>query len=185
MTLAEFLAEVVGHLDRLSIDYMIGGSTASSVYGEPRTTRDVDIVVEVDAASLHALFDSFDPDAVYVDRISLSESVAPGQMFNLIDLLGGWKIDLVVRKDRRFSEVEFGRRQRVEVLGCSVMMATAEDVLLAKLEWSAASGSTRQLDDARGIVRVQGDRLDLDHLRTWAERLGVSATLDEVLGLPH
>lgn len=173
---------VVGHLDRLSIDYMIGGSTASSVYGEPRTTRDVDIVVEVDETSLRALFDSFAPDAVYVDRISFSQSVAPGQIFTLIDLRGGWKIDLVVRKDRRFSEVEFGRRQRVEVLGCSVMMATAEDVLLAKLEWSVMSGSTRQLDDARGIVRVQGDRLDLDHLRTWAERLGVSTAFDEVLG---
>ena len=65
------------------------------------------------------------------------------------------------------------------------MMTTAEDVLMANLEWSAMSGSTRQLDDARGIVRVQGDRLDLDHLRTWAERLGVSAALDQVLGLPH
>ncbi len=183
MTLAEFLAEVVGHLDRLSIDYMIGGSTASSVYGEPRTTRDVDIVVEVDATSLHALFDSFDPAAVYADRIPFVDDVSPGQMFNLIDLRGGWKIDLVVRKDRPFSEVEFGRRRPVEVLGCIVMMATAEDVLLAKLEWFAMSGSTRQLDDARGIVRVQGDRLDLDHLRTWAEQLGVSATLDEVLGL--
>jgi hypothetical protein len=161
---------------------MIGGSTASSVYGEPRTTRDVDMVVEVDATSLRSLFDSFDPDAVYADRIPFVDDVSPGQRFTLIDLRGGWTIDLVVRKDRRFSEVEFGRCQRVEVLGCSVMMATAEDVLLAKLEWSAMSGSTRQLDDARGVVRVQGDRLDLDHLRTWAERLGVRATLDEVLG---
>jgi hypothetical protein len=181
VTLAGFLAEVIGNLDRLSIGYMVGGSTASSVYGEPRTTRDVDIVVEVDATTLRSLFESFDPSTVYIDRPLTAEDVSPGQMFNLIDLVGGWKVDLVVRKDRPFSEVEFGRRRPVELFGQLVMMATAEDVLLAKLEWAATSGSDRQLDDARGMVRVQGDRLDLDHLRTWADRLGVRAPLDEIL----
>ena len=181
MTLADLLSGVLGHLDRLSIAYMIGGSTASSVYGEPRTTRDVDIVVEVDAVSLQALFDSFDPTSIYIDRVPSGDGVAPGEMFTIIDTRGGWKIDLVVRKDRPFSEVEFGRRHLVELLGREVMMATAEDVVLAKLEWSVRSASSRQIDDARGIVRVQGDRLDVGYLRSWAVRLGVSDELDEVL----
>jgi hypothetical protein len=181
MTLAEFLAWVVGHFDRLSIGYMVGGSTASSVYGEPRTTRDIDIVVEVDGESLRRLFDSFDPAAVYIDSPSSMEHVAPGQMFNVIHLVSGWKVDLVIRKDRPFSEVEFSRRRPADVLGSRVMVASAEDVLLAKLEWAAMSGSTRQVDDARGIVRVQGGRLDFEHLQFWADQLGVRAALDEVL----
>jgi hypothetical protein len=181
MTLAEFLAWVVGHFDRLSIGYMVGGSTASSVYGEPRTTRDVDIVVEVDGESLRRLFDSFDPAAVYIDSPATIEAVSPGQVFDLIDLVGGWKVDLVIRKDRPFSTVEFERRRPAELLGSRVMVASAEDVLLAKLEWAAMTGSTRQVDDARGIVRVQGDRLDFEHLRFWADELGVRAALDEVL----
>jgi hypothetical protein len=182
MTLAEVLAQVVGQLDRLSIGYMVGGSTASSVYGEPRTTRDVDIVVEVDAESLRMLFESFDPATFYVHSPLSVEGVSPGQMFNVIDLVGGWKVDLVIRKDRPFSEVEFARRRPADVLGSRVMVASAEDVLLAKLEWAAMSGSTRQVDDARGIARVQGDRLDLDHLRTWADQLGARAVLEAVLG---
>lgn len=182
MTLAEFLADVVGRLERCGISYMIGGSTASSVYGEPRTTRDVDMVVEVVGSSLRQLFDAFDSTTVYVDRPTEDEIVTPGRMFNVIDLVGGWKVDLVVRKDRPFSEVEFARRRYVEVLGIGVMMATPEDVLLSKLEWGASSGSSRQLDDARGIIRVQGDRLDIDHLRRWAGELGVESLLNDVLG---
>lgn len=182
MTLADLLSEVIGRLERLAIDYMIGGSTASSAYGEPRTTRDVDIVVEVDAASLQALFDSFDPASIYVDRVPSGDVVSPGEMFNIIDTRGGWKIDLVVRKDRPFSVVEFSRRHLVDVLGRQVMMATAEDVLLAKLEWAARSGSSRQIDDARGIVKVQGERLDVGYLRAWAARLGVSDELEDVMG---
>ncbi len=181
MTLAEFLAEVVGRFDRLAIRYMVGGSTASSVYGEPRTTRDVDIVVEVDVDSLRLLFESFDPATVYIDSPATIEEVSPGQMFTLIDLVGGWKVDLVIRKDRSFSTLEFERRRPAELLGSRVMVASAEDVLLAKLEWAAMSGSTRQVDDARGIVRVQGGVLDLDHLQFWADQLGVRAALDEVL----
>jgi hypothetical protein len=180
VTLSEFLRDVVARLERFSIEYMVGGSTASSVYGEPRTTRDVDIVVEVNAASLRRLIESFEPSSVYVDDAP-DEVISAGQMFNVIDLVGGWKIDLVVRKDRPFSEVEFARRQRVEVLGTAVSMATPEDVILSKLEWAAKSGSSRQLDDARGVVRVQAGRLDLAYLRHWAATLGVGSLLDEVL----
>jgi hypothetical protein len=138
-------------------------------------------VVEVDVDSLRLLFESFDPATVYIDSPATIEEVSPGQMFTLIDLVGGWKVDLVIRKDRPFSTVEFERRRPAELLGSRVMVASAEDVLLAELEWAAMSGSTRQVDDARGIVRVQGDVLDLDHLQFWADQLGVRAALDEVL----
>ena len=177
MTLAGFLSQVVGRLESASIDYMIAGSVASSVYGEPRTTRDIDIVVAVESTALLALFDAFDRELVYIDEPATGALVGPGQMFNLIDLQGGWKVDLMVKKDRPFSSAEFARRRSVEVLGINVMVASAEDVLLAKLEWSAQSGSTRQLEDARGIVAVQRDLLDLEYLRRWAPELGVEAAL--------
>lgn len=177
MTLARFLSHVVGHLESAAIDYMIAGSIASSVYGEPRTTRDIDIVVEVENTALLALFDAFDRKTIYIDEPAAGVLVGPGQMFNLIDLRGGWKVDLMVKKDRPFSSVEFARRRRVEVLGVDVMLASVEDVLLAKLEWSEQSGSTRQLDDVRGIIAVQRELLDLEYLRRWAAELGVEATL--------
>ena len=181
MRLAEFVADVVGKLEAASIDYMIGGSVASSIYGEPRTTRDIDIVVELTSASLTTLLGALDRSRIYVDEPAAGQSVAAGQMYNLLDTQGGWKADLVVRKERDFSVVEFARRSRCDVLGTPAMVASAEDVLLTKLEWSLASGSSRQVDDARGIVAVQGDRLDGEYLRRWATELGVVELLDAVL----
>ncbi|MCE9621180.1 MAG: hypothetical protein K8R99_02425 [Actinomycetia bacterium] len=181
MTLAEFVADVVGRLEAASIDYMIGGSVASSIYGEPRTTRDVDIVIDVSPESLASLFAGFDRARIYVDEPPSGQVVAAGRMYNLLDTHSGWKADLVVRKALPFSSVEFARRSRREVLGTAAMVASAEDVLLTKLEWSLASGSSRQIDDARGIVAVQGDRLDTEYLRRWAVELGVVELLDSVL----
>lgn len=181
MTLAEFLAEVIDKLERSSIDYMIGGSVASSIYGEPRTTRDIEIVVEVSASSLRNLFADFDRDLVYVDEPDADEEILGGRMFNLLDLQGGWKVDLVIRKDRPFSKVEFGRRQQFLVLGVPAMVASVEDVLLTKLEWAKLSGSARQVDDALGIVAVQQSGLDLPYLRKWATELDVSELLERVL----
>lgn len=181
MMLAEFVADVVGKLEASSIEYMIGGSVASSIYGEPRTTRDVDIVVEVTSDSLAALFAALDRSRVYVDEPPVGQAVTAGQLFNLLDTHGGWKADLIVRKSRPFSVVEFARRARRDVLGTAAMVASAEDVLLTKLEWSRGSGSSRQVDDARGIVAVQGDRLDIEYLRQWAPALGVADLLNGVL----
>ncbi len=95
MSLATFLSEVVDTLDATGVEYMIGGSVASSIFGEPRTTRDIDIVVAVDDTSLRDLFGRFDRSLVYIDE--------PAHVFNLLDLRGGWKVDLVVRKSRPFS----------------------------------------------------------------------------------
>jgi hypothetical protein len=165
MNLAQFLAHVVTKLDECS--------------SEPRTTRDIDIVLQVRPISLRSFFAAFDRAAFYIDSDASTPTAAPGQMFNLIELGAGWKVDLVVVKDRPFSRVEFARRQQITVLGCDVLAASAEDVLLAKLEWSKAGGSSRQLEDARGIVAVQGANLDRAYLQTWAAELGVS----DLLGL--
>ncbi len=181
MTLAEFIADVVSRLEGASIEYMIGGSVASSIYGEPRTTRDIDIVVEVTSDSLASLFAGLDRSRMHVDEPPRDQPVLAGQVYNLLDTHGGWKADLVVRKARSFSVNEFARRVRRDVLGTAAMVASAEDVLLTKLEWSQVSGSSRQIDDARGIVTVQGDRLDFEYLRRWAAELGVVELLEGLL----
>jgi hypothetical protein len=181
MTLPELLALVVRQLESTGIDYMIGGSVASSIYGEPRTTRDIDIVIEVGSESLRSLFATFDRSAVYIDDPLPHQHVASGQMFNVLDIVGGWKVDLVIKKARPFSITEFDRRRHLDVLGVEAMVASPEDVLLTKLEWSLLSRSSRQLDDARGIVAVQRDSLDLAYLRRWGAELGVADLLDSIL----
>lgn len=181
MTLAGLLSHVVEQFEAAAVEYMIGGSVASSIYGEPRTTRDVDIVVAGDDATLRELFQRFDRERVYIDEPADDQPIRAGQMVCLLDLHSGWKADLIVRSNRPFSVAEFSRRQRMDVLGVAAWVASVEDVILTKLEWAARSGSSQQIDDVRGIVAVQGDTLDVDHLRRWARPLQVGELLESCL----
>ena len=92
-------------------------------------------------------------------------------MFNVIEMATAWKVDLIVRKARPFSTEELRRREEVVMLGARVSTATAEDTIIAKLEWSKQSSSDCQLADVAGILRVRGHRLDLAYIERWVEEL--------------
>lgn len=178
MTLTELLDAVTSRLDSAGVAYMIVGSLASSYHGVPRSTRDIDIVIDPDAPSLGALLASFEPTQFYVgDGMA---ALAGRDMFNVVDLAGGWKIDFIVKKQRPFSEAEFARRMEADVAGVRVVVASADDTVLAKLEWAAAGESERQLDDAASVLRVSAEQLDWDYLRRWAAALGLDELLDRV-----
>jgi len=176
-------AAPIGEIDALlcqaGVDYMIVGSMASTYYGPPRTTQDVDVVVELDEASASRLLASIDRDRFYVAEVAAREAVARRGQFNLVDLRTGWKIDLIVRRDRPFSVEEFSRRQRAVVEGVEVFMATAEDTVLSKLEWALMSESDRQVGDAAAVLTVASNRIDNAYLDRWAEVLGIAKLLSE------
>ncbi|HEX7837983.1 MAG TPA: hypothetical protein VF469_11000 [Kofleriaceae bacterium] len=92
-------------------------------------------------------------------------------MFNVIEIATAWKLDLVIRKARAFSIKEMKRRQVTKILGVGVATATAEDTVIAKLEWSKQGGSDRQLEDVAGILRVRGTDLDLAYIEHWVSEL--------------
>lgn len=178
------LRKVSELLDRASIPFMIAGSFASSVHGKPRTTQDLDIVVDVDRKGVEAFVRALPKDEWYVDIDAAIDAVLRRSMFNLVDLTTGWKIDLVVRKERPFSRKEFERRTTTDALGVSLPTATAEDTIIAKLEWSkACGGSERQRRDIRGIIDVKGAALERDYLTHWITQLGLeeewSAVIEE------
>ncbi len=95
-------------------------------------------------------------------------------LFNVIDLATGWKIDLVIRKSRAFSEEEFSRRQLVDLQGIPLFIASAEDVVISKLEWSKLAQSQRQIEDVAAILRVRWDALDRSYLESWITELGLT-----------
>jgi hypothetical protein len=94
--------------------------------------------------------------------------------FNIIDLKTAWKIDMIIRKTRPFSREEFSRRQLLSMQGVSLFVASAEDVILAKLEWSKLAQSQRQIEDAAGILKIRGDSLDRSYLNKWIHELGLT-----------
>jgi hypothetical protein len=92
-------------------------------------------------------------------------------MFNIIEIATGWKLDLVIRKARPFSIEEMQRRTTTKILGMDVPTATAEDTIIAKLEWAKLGASDRQLQDVAGILRVRGADLDFDYIERWVTEL--------------
>ncbi len=179
-TQQEFLLRLTRLLGEAGIPYMTTGSTSSSIHGRPRATQDVDIVID----STHDQLDSFISllgQDYYVSRDAASEALRRRGMFNVIGLDGGWKADLIIRRDRPFSHEEFRRRHRIEVMGQALWIAASEDIILSKLEWMKGRDSDIQYSDALGIAIAQWGNLDLAYLEKWAVELGVEEPLAHLL----
>lgn len=173
--ISDLLGRFVQLLEVAGIPFMVAGSFASTTHGLPRSTQDLDLVVDPPSTSaLEALLASMPADRYYVDGDAAREALRQRSMFNVIDLASGWKVDLIVRKNRAFSREEFARRVSMVVLGVPVFVATPEDTIVAKLEWSKlAGGSQRQRRDVAGIVATVGGVLDRAYVERWVRALGV------------
>ena len=158
------LQTIVTALEAARIPHMIVGSFASTAHGEPRTTRDLDLVVDPNLNQLEELLGALDLERFYVDPDVARDALRRRSMFNIIEITTGWKLDLVIRKARPFSLEEMQRRTITKILGIDVPTATAEDTIIAKLEWAKLGASDRQLEDVAGILRVRGADLDLDYI---------------------
>jgi hypothetical protein len=159
VTFATLIENAIGRLNVAGILYMVTGSIASSYYGEPRATRDLDLVIDPDPHSLDALVDGLVADGFYVDADVAREALSERTQFNAV-AADGLKIDFIIRKNRPFSLSEFGRRHPVDLLGTNGYIASVEDLILAKLEWAAAGQSERQERDVAGLLAVSGDLID-------------------------
>jgi hypothetical protein len=173
MTAPDVFQRVVHALDAAGIPYMLTGSFASAYHATPRATQDIDLVIAPTREQLARLERAFPASAYYYDADAAMEALEHESMFNVIDLETGWKIDLIVRKSREFSRTEFARRQRVTFEGLDLYVASAEDVLLSKLEWARLGDSARQLEDAAGLLRRRESELDRSYLEHWVEQLGL------------
>lgn len=183
MSLADTLRTTVARLERARVPYMVTGSVASAFHGEPRATRDLDVIIDPDTSSLDRLLAELEEGGWYVDAETARSAVAERTFFNAIDPATGWKVDFIVRKDRPFSRQEFNRRLPADVLGLQVWIAGPEDMVVAKLEWAARGGSDRQLVDVAAILQVSGERLDLGYVERWVAALGLEAAWARARGL--
>lgn len=182
--LGDFLARLVERLEAAQVPYMLAGSVASTFHGMPRSTQDVDVVVELSSQSLSKLLSELPDDAYYVSADAARDALRRQAQFNIIDLATGWKADLIVRKSRPFSAEEFQRRVRAEVFGVGTWIASPEDTVLSKLEWSKrGGGSERQLRDVVGIVELRGAELDRAYIKKWAAALRVEDLWERALEL--
>ncbi len=178
MSLASFLQKLVEILDEAGVQYMLTGSLAAAYYAVPRATQDIDIVLETKAEGLDRLVRGLLAAGWYVDRDAALEAWRGRGQFNTIEPESGWKADFIVRKDRSYSREEFGRRERISLLGVDVAIASLEDVLIAKLEWSHLGDSALQRRDVVQLLERSWPRLDHAYLRRWISALGLESEWD-------
>lgn len=176
----------VSHLfERLGVPYLLGGSMASMLHGEPRATRDVDF-----AAAMR--FEHVVPFAAgtrgpfHVDETDIRDAISLQRMFNVIHIRSGTKVDVHVRKLTGFHASEFERARDMRLTRdpeSSVRVASAEDIVLQKLAWYRQGDhvSDRQWRDVQGVLKARREELDLPYLKRWAEELGVEDLLDRSL----
>lgn len=184
--MVDALRPVMYELDRLGVRYYIGGSVASSSHGVGRSTLDVDVVAELDEASVLSLIAKLQ-DKYYISQAAALDAVQRRLSFSLVCLANSFKIDVFVSRNRDFDRAVLERAE-TEMLGAanplSARVATAEDIVLLKLEWYRLGNeaSQKQWDDLTRVVKLQADCLDRQYLDRWAEELGVADLLDRLMG---
>jgi hypothetical protein len=182
MSQEEFLDTIIQILNQLNIAYMLTGSVASSFYGEPRSTHDIDFVAVILPHDAKKLAKSFDPNRYYISEENIQEAIAQKTPFNLIDSHTGLKADFWPLKSDSFHQTCFDRRKKCKIFGIDTYIATPEDLILTKLEWCKLSGgSEMQFKDALGIYEVQRKDLDLEYICKWSGHLGVKDLVDKLI----
>ncbi len=174
----EVLKIISERLETASIPFMLTGSFAMAYYGQPRMTRDLDLVVSLVEEDVDAIVTLLSPD-FYIDADDVRSAILSQRLFNLMHTATGIKVDLIVRKSAEFRQVEFARRQRVVMSGVRTWIVSHEDLILSKLVWAKEAGSELQRRDVKTLFDETVDRNYLEH---WAHRLGVRELLEEIIG---
>ncbi len=160
---------------------MLTGSMASNVWGIPRTTHDLDFVIQLPPPQVGRFTEAFHTSDYFVDEAMVRAAYQPPYQFNLIHIPTALKVDFWMLKPGEFEREMYRRKVKDSWLGESVWIATAEDVVLHKLYWNKLTPSERQLGDVAGVMAVQRGRLDENYLRQWANIIGVTSELENAL----
>jgi hypothetical protein len=179
----EVAVVVARALEQAGIEYAVGGSLASSAFGEPRATRDIDVAIRLAPEHVAAMIAAFGPD-FSIDADALHEAVRTGGILNIFYLPELTKVDLFVRGDDDYDREEFSRRVEIEpVPGESILASSPEDNLLWKLRWYRKGGevSEQQWRDVLGLLRISGDAMELSYLHRWASFHGIADLLRRAL----
>ncbi|MFB6286223.1 MAG: hypothetical protein ABEK03_06570 [Candidatus Bipolaricaulia bacterium] len=163
----QVLHDVTARLEEAGIPYMLTGSMAMNYYAEPRMTRDIDVVVDLEQSEVPVLISGFQPE-YHVSCEAVRDAVQRRSMFNLIHRESVLKIDFVLRKRTRYREVEFDRRRRVQLGDTEVCVVSKEDLIISKIAWAEESQSEVQERDVRNLMATGYDE---DYVEHWLKEL--------------
>ncbi len=165
-------------LDKLSISYYISGSIASSIFGMPRSTMDIDIVANIQLNNIPHLKKQLGKD-YYLDEDLIKEAIRHLSSFNLIHLETAMKIDVFIQKSGSYAESALERKQKDTLIendaSTEFYFSSPEDIVLNKLKWYEMGKriSERQWFDALGVIKIQENSIDKEYLKKWAKKLDI------------
>jgi hypothetical protein len=170
---------VLDALEAAGIPYMLVGSYSTNAYGVPRATQDADIVIELGSHSIWELVNRLGPEFHFDPQMTF-ETVTMTRRHTLQVVGMRFKIELFHLSDDLHDQERFRRRRRFQLPDRQVVLPTVEDVLVTKLRWTVEGKRTKDWEDIRDVITVQGHRIDWDYVYRWAEQHGTRATLDEI-----
>lgn len=172
---SELLQKVADVMDALKIPYLITGSMATIVYGEPRFTNDIDVVAALGELQVDAFCAAFPAPEFYCHSNAVRQAVKDRSQFNVIHPSSGLKVDVMIPAENDFNRSRLSRGVQIPMTSeCSAWFASPEDVIIKKLEYYREGGSEKHLRDIVGVLCVQGDRVNRDYITQWAAKLGLS-----------
>jgi len=179
------MLKAVQRLEKLGIYYYVGGSLASSAYGIPRSTQDVDIIADIQEYHIERLINEFS-DEFYIDAEMIRESLTYKSSFNVIHLETMIKVDIYIFDDTPFANSKMSRRRKESIddeAEYNAYLSSPEDVILQKLRWYNIGGrvSDQQWKDVLGVIKVQSKKIDFKYLKSWASKLDLLNLLNQAL----
>jgi hypothetical protein len=169
-------------LERLNLPYMVVGSFASTTFGEPRFTQDIDIVIDFPTSQIPAFCAAFSEPDFYISESAVRDAVQSRFQFNVLHTSSGNKIDFILPRKNDWGQTQLSRRKRVQLLpDREGYIASPEDVILGKMWYYSEGGSEKHLRDITGILKVSGDQVDQDEIARWAKKLGLSEIWEAIL----
>ena len=176
----DVLKDYAERLEKLGINYMLTGSMALVHYAVPRTTTDIDVVIELTTNDADKFIKEFEKD-FYIPENRVKDAIYRKRMFNILNQQSIIKIDCVILKPDEFSHTAFSRRQRVNYTeDFEVWIIGKEDLIISKLNWAKTSRSEMQMRDVASILR---NGFDETYVNFWAEKLGIQDILQDCLDL--
>lgn len=183
MQLPSLLEPFVVRLNRLRLPYIITGSTAGILYGEPRMTHDVDIVIALAPANVKAFVDAFPLDEFYCppeEVLAIEARRGHRGHCNLIHHASGFKADIYLAYDE-LHRWALANARAMEVDGVSMQIAPIEYVVIRKLEYFREGGSEKHIRDIRSMLDVSGEEIDRAFLDAQIRARGLEAVYARVL----
>lgn len=172
MNFEEVFLEVIEILNRTKIPYSLTGALAVDYYGEPRTTHDIDLVIEISEKDADVMIKNFQND-FFISGESIKAAIQEKSMFNAVHKETGFKVDFWMLGDDAFSKKMFARRIKTKILGTIMSLPTAEDIVITKLEWFKNSDIDKHYFDVLGIYRIQGENLDIEYITRWCSKKSI------------